>query len=99
MKTCITIVVSIFLAGQFFLTFPTCAQGGATLSTPSPVVGHPLKFEHLSLEDGLSESGVRAILQDSAGFMWFGTWGGLNRFDGYTFKIYKMSLMYPRRRP
>ena len=47
-------------------------------------------FSHLSLADGLSQSDVRAIAQDRQGFMWFGTWrGGLNRYDGYTFKVYK----------
>ena len=44
---------------------------------------------HYSVSDGLSQNTVMAILQDRDGFMWFGTWDGLNRFDGYTFKIYK----------
>ena len=49
-----------------------------------------LSFTHLSVEDGLSHADVRAIVQDQQGFMWFGTWlGGLNRYDGYTFKVYK----------
>lgn len=49
-----------------------------------------LRFTHLSVADGLSQGDVRAIAQDRQGFMWFGTWlGGLNRYDGYTFKVYK----------
>jgi ligand-binding sensor domain-containing protein len=49
-----------------------------------------LRFTHLSVADGLSDADVRAIAQDRQGFMWFGTWlGGLNRYDGYTFKVYK----------
>jgi ligand-binding sensor domain-containing protein/serine phosphatase RsbU (regulator of sigma subunit) len=48
-----------------------------------------LKFRHLTLDDGLSQSSVRCILQDSVGFMWFGTEDGLNRFDGYEFNVYK----------
>ncbi|NIM96438.1 MAG: response regulator [Anaerolineales bacterium] len=48
-----------------------------------------INFEHLSLEEGLSQSVVTSILQDSQGFMWFGTQDGLNRYDGYEFKIYK----------
>ena len=49
-----------------------------------------LHFHHLKLADGLSNSDVRAIVQDHQGFMWFGTWlGGLDRYDGYTFKVYK----------
>ncbi|MFC2164069.1 sigma 54-interacting transcriptional regulator [Acidobacteriota bacterium] len=48
-----------------------------------------LKFERISLEEGLSENTINCILQDSRGFMWFGTLDGLNRYDGYTFKTYK----------
>lgn len=39
-------------------------------------------FSHISGENGLSQSNVKAIIQDNYGFMWFGTKNGLNRFDG-----------------
>ena len=45
--------------------------------------------KHFSIKDGLSQQTVMAITQDKQGFMWFGTWDGLNRFDGYTFTVYK----------
>jgi len=48
-----------------------------------------LRFDHIGIEQGLSQSSVRAIFQDSRGFLWFGTEDGLNRYDGYTFSIYK----------
>jgi ligand-binding sensor domain-containing protein len=48
-----------------------------------------LKFKHLSTDQGLSQSHVLCVLQDSKGFMWFGTADGLNRYDGYDFKVYK----------
>lgn len=48
-----------------------------------------IKFEHLSLAEGLSQSTVYAILQDAKGFMWFGTQDGLNQYDGYTFTHYR----------
>jgi len=48
-----------------------------------------IKFEHISLEEGLSQATVWSILQDRHGFMWFGTADGLNKYDGYNFKIYK----------
>ena len=48
-----------------------------------------VRFNHIDVEDGLSENTVRAILQDSKGFMWFATWDGLSRYDGYEFKVYK----------
>ena len=44
-----------------------------------------IRFERLSLEQGLSQSSVFAIAQDTKGFMWFATQDGLNRYDGYTF--------------
>ena len=46
-------------------------------------------FQHYSVENGLSQNTVMAIMQDRKGFMWFGTWDGLNKFDGYEFTIYK----------
>lgn len=48
-----------------------------------------LRFQHYTIEQGLPQNMVDCILQDSKGFMWFGTWNGLCRFDGYTFKDYR----------
>ena len=46
-------------------------------------------IKHYSIKDGMSQNTVMSILQDRQGFMWFGTWDGLNRFDGYTFTVFK----------
>ena len=46
-------------------------------------------FTHYSTEDGLSQNTVMNILQDHKDNLWFATWDGINRFDGYTFKTYK----------
>ncbi len=48
-----------------------------------------IKFTHLSIEQGLSHSIILSMLQDRKGFMWFGTYDGLNKYDGYTFTPYK----------
>jgi len=48
-----------------------------------------IKFKNISVEQGLSQSTINCILQDSKGFMWFGTQDGLNKYDGYTFEVYK----------
>lgn len=51
-----------------------------------------LLFEHISTNQGLSQSTVSAIIQDSKGFMWFGTGDGLNKYDGYKFTEYKQDF-------
>lgn len=48
-----------------------------------------LKFSRLSLEEGLSQSIVYQTIQDSDGFLWFGTQDGLNKYDGYKFTVYR----------
>jgi len=47
------------------------------------------RFEHLTTENGLTQNFVNCILQDNKGFLWVGTDDGLNRYDGYNFKVYK----------
>lgn len=46
-------------------------------------------FEELTINDGLSNGTINSIFKDSRGFMWFCTDDGLNRYDGYNFKIYR----------
>lgn len=48
-----------------------------------------IRFEQITTQDGLSQSTVNDILQDSKGFLWFATEDGLNRYDGYEFKVYR----------
>jgi len=48
-----------------------------------------VKFDHLTVNQGLSFNWVTAIMQDSRGFMWFATANGLNKYDGYSFTMYK----------
>ncbi len=48
-------------------------------------------FQHLEVRNGLSNSQVNTIFKDSKGYMWFGTASGLNRFDGYEFKVFSSS--------
>ena len=50
------------------------------------------RFNNLTIDDGLSQGFVSAICQDEQGYIWIGTMGGLNRYDGYSFKIFKHSL-------
>lgn len=52
-----------------------------------------IKFGHLSLKDGLSQSEVLCIIQDKKGLMWFGTQDGLNQYNGYEFKIFSQDIL------
>ncbi|HSP86933.1 MAG TPA: two-component regulator propeller domain-containing protein [Ignavibacteriaceae bacterium] len=54
----------------------------------STIFSQEFRFKHLTINDGLSQNAVFAILQDSKGLMWFGTSDGLNRYDGYSFSIF-----------
>ena len=48
-----------------------------------------IRFQHLTIKDGLPQNSVLATLQGSSGFMWFGTEVGLARYDGYNLKVFK----------
>ena len=46
-------------------------------------------FEHITTDQGLSQTSVHAVFKDSRGFMWFGTLDGLNKYDGYSFEVFR----------
>ena len=64
-----------------FLLFPFC-YGIAN-------AGDPNAIRYIGIEHGLSNNAVTCIYQYHNGFMWFGTYDGLNRYDGYSFKIFR----------
>lgn len=72
------------------MTYLKCLIFAALLVAQAALAIEPerVRFERLSLDDGLSQVTVRAMAQDSRGFMWFGTQDGLNRFDGYRFRSF-----------
>ena len=72
-----------FISVILLIPFSSCAE---PIERPA---AWKIRFDRLNTENGLSQNGVRAILQDRRGFLWFGTYDGLNRYDGYAFKIYR----------
>lgn len=74
---------------------------GSLLTAASPAVlslsaqQHPFHFDRFSTQHGLSQISVYSIVQDEQGFLWFGTEDGLNRFDGYSFRVYRHDPFNP----
>ena len=66
-----------------------------TLIQYKNLIAQKIKFECISARDGLSQASVTCIEQDSLGFLWFGTYDGLNRYDGYDFKVFKKDPQNP----
>ena len=61
-----------------------------SLSIPTILLGQEIfRFEHISTQEGLSQNTVSAMYCDKDGFIWVGTNNGLNRYDGYNFKVFK----------
>lgn len=50
----------------------------------------PVKY--IGIENGLSNNSVTCLYQDRFGFLWVGTYDGINRYDGYSFKVYRHRL-------
>jgi signal transduction histidine kinase/ligand-binding sensor domain-containing protein len=86
---CIAFVCSVIFSQVFFIpplfTQPLFAQ---SFGAQPLFAQRPLKFERVGFEQGLSHGAVHAIVQDSIGFLWFGTEDGLCRYDGLSMKVY-----------
>ena len=61
-----------------------CLFWGVSANKPAD-----LKFHHLTVNNGLPQNSVYSIVKDKYGFMWFGTWGGAARYDGYHLKLFR----------
>ena len=76
---------------------PALLLFGALLVFPCPDsrAQQTIPFDHISVKNGLSQGSVICVLQDGEGFMWFGTQDGLNRFDGYDFRVLRSRRIHP----
>ena len=66
-----------------------CIISFMSISTSYANIIENFNFKNITIEDGLSQSTVKTIYQDSKGYIWVGTDAGLNRYNGYEFKQYK----------
>ena len=61
-----------------------------------PFAQSPLRFQHITTENGLSDNGVTCLLEDRDGFIWIGTERGLNRYDGQRIEVFPSGSDGPR---
>ena len=90
--TIIFLAVSIFILGvgvDFVSAQNTAAGTAASRPLLDPLLSRYLRFGRLTTKDGLSSDQTRNVVQDKRGFMWFGTLGGLDRYDGASVKTYR----------
>lgn len=74
---------------KYYLAIAVFILSGYSNSGFANISASNLRFQYLTTDNGLAQNTVDCIFQDSRGFMWFGTWNGLCRYDGYSFKTYQ----------
>ena len=77
---------------SFYILFFLLLIGFSPLSVFANAPKQLISIDQYTIDEGLSQTSVNCIIQDSKGFIWVGTQVGLNKFDGYSFKIYKQEL-------
>ena len=74
----LTRIATVLSAFMMFASSMLCAQEMNTV-----------RFQRYGVDDGLSQTTIRDLYQDQKGFVWLATQDGLNRFDGYEFRVYR----------
>src|SRR6056297_2645059 len=82
-----------YIAGTLLilLCITTIAYSQSDEIAPTTLIGPDapsLRFENIGLREGMAQVSANTIMQDSKGFLWIATQGGLHRYDGHEFKIY-----------
>jgi ligand-binding sensor domain-containing protein len=83
------------LATVLFCLVLCAAPMLAQVAQPIKLPTAHARFERINTANGLSNNEITYIFQDRDGFMWFGTEDGLNRYDGYSFKVFKHNPKQP----
>ena len=78
---------------SLLLSLLLCCLGVVAVAAP---LARSLRFEQLSVDDGLAQESILSMVQDGDGFMWFGSQTGLSRFDGYRVTTYRNEPGNPR---
>lgn len=81
------IATSVVMRSALFLAL-ICVSSRSNSQPSVGAGGNTSSFRHFGTSDGLSEGRITCMLQDSKGFIWIGTFFGLNKYDGYSFKHY-----------
>jgi signal transduction histidine kinase/ligand-binding sensor domain-containing protein len=97
-RVCVLLTGCLLLLAATFspaVAAPTATQAPTGSAQAKPRLSQDTTFTHITTEQGLSDSRVQAIVQDRAGFIWFGTNNGLNRYDGYDVVAYRHDTTNP----
>ena len=90
--TIVLLAISIIISGvssDFVGAQDTEADPVVSRRPDAPLPGRYLRFGRLTTEEGLSNNQALGVAQDKDGFIWIGTAGGLNRYDGAGIKVYR----------
>lgn len=82
-----TLPTFLLIAFLLLTSSPSPVHSGHSGGTFAP--GASLRFEHITIDNGLTQNAGLAMLQDSTGYLWIGSQDGLNRYDGYSITQFK----------
>ena len=69
----------------FLFIFLQCTM----LSAGEKTLQQQVRFDHITMKQGLSQNNIEVIIQDHRGYLWLGTRNGLNRYDGYNMVVFR----------
>ena len=86
----------VMIPGRLSFCFICCFLLFTYFFSPFCRAAQDVKFQHLTLREGLPNESIHCIIKDSQGFMWFGSDDGLIRYDGYHYRVFRHDPDDPR---